>query len=330
MQTNIHSKMGEEKNEESGLEKLVSKYLPYWPLFLLALLVGMGIAFMYLRYTIPIYEANATIIIKDEKKGNEDSKLTESLDLISSKKIVENEIEIIQSRTLMINVVKALFLYAPIYEEGKIKTISAYTKSPVVVEAPDPDSIRGFDKITFSVDKNNKTILLNNKYRYPLNQIETTPYGTLRFVPNKYYKDDDTTKKQLYFSLNNPKNIAQSLLINLKAEPSSKLSSVVELSFRDEVPQRAEDILNHLIIAYDQSAINEKDKLARNTLSFVEDRLNMVAHDLDSIEKKVQQYKSGKGAVDVGTQGQLFLQSVATNDQKVSDINMQLSVLNQV
>lgn len=322
--------MAEEKNEESGLEKMVSKYFPYWPLFLLALLVGAGIAYTYLRYTIPVYEAKATIIIKDEKKGNEDSKLTESLDLISSKKIVENEIEIIQSRTLMVNVVKDLFLYAPVYEEGKIKTISAYTKSPIVIEAPNPDSITGYDQINFSFDKSNQTILLSNRYRYPINQIVTTPYGILRFVPNKYYKDDDTAKKQLYFSLNNPKHIAQGLLNNLKAEPSSKLSSVVELSFRDEVPQRAEDILNHLIIAYDQSAINEKDKLARNTLSFVEDRLSMVAHDLDSIEKKVQQYKSGKGAVDVGTQGQLFLQSVSVNDQKLSDINMQLSVLNQV
>ncbi len=152
----------------------------------------------------------------------------------------------------------------------------------------------------------------------------------LRFVPNKYYTDDDTAKKQLYFSLNDPRNVARDLLGGLKAEPSSKLSSVVELSFRDEVPERAEDILNQLIIAYDKSSINEKDKLARNTLAFVEDRLNVVAHDLDSIEKKVQQYKSGKGAVDVGTQGQLYLQNVSANDQKLSEVNMQLSVLNQV
>src|SRR5687768_9665586 len=121
----------EEENKENLIQKLASKYLPYWPLFLLALFVAVGIGFIYLRYATPIYEANATIIIKDQKKGNEDSKLMESLDLISSKKIVENEIEIIQSRTLMINVVKALFLYAPVYEKGKIKEILAYAKSPI-------------------------------------------------------------------------------------------------------------------------------------------------------------------------------------------------------
>ena len=199
MQTNKH-KMAEEV-EENLIQQLVSKYLPYWPLFLLALFVGSGIAFAYLRYTIPKYEATATIIIKDEKKGNEDSKLMESLDLISSKKIVENEIEIIQSRTLMINVVKALSLYAPVYEEGKIKTISAYTKSPVTIQSPNPDSIMGVEKINFSYDKTNQTVVLNGKYRYSLNQIVSTPYGRLVFVPNKYYRSGDTASKQLYFSL---------------------------------------------------------------------------------------------------------------------------------
>ncbi|HEY9341720.1 MAG TPA: polysaccharide biosynthesis tyrosine autokinase, partial [Hanamia sp.] len=109
-----------------------------------------------------------------------------------------------------------------------------------------------------------------------------------------------------------------------------KLSSIVNLSYRDEVPQRAEDILNQLIISYKQSEINEKDALAKNTLKFVEERLNIVSHDLDSIEKKVQQYKSGRGAVDIGAQGQLYLQNVSTNDQKLSEVNAQLSVLDQV
>ncbi|MGH2645921.1 MAG: GumC family protein, partial [Ginsengibacter sp.] len=330
MQTSNH-KLSEEV-EDNFFQQLVSKYVPYWPMFLAAIAIAGGIAYTYLRYTVPLYEAKATILIKDEKKGNEDSKLMESLDQISSKKIVENEIEVIQSRTLMINVAKALSLYAPIYEKGNVLTTSAYIKSPVTIESPNPDSLKetGKSKIYLSYNKSNQTVVLNNKYRYALNEIVNTPYGTLKFIPNKYFDSSDTATHQLFFTLVNPKNIAAGLLTNLKAEPSGKLSSVVDLSYRDEVPQRAEDILNQLIEAYDQSTINEKDKLARNTLAFVEDRLSMVAHDLDSIEKKVQQYKSDKGAVDVGTQAQLYLQNVSGNDQKLSEVNMQLSVLNQV
>jgi len=319
-----------EEVEESLIQQLVSKYLPYWPMFLIAIALALGIAFIYLRYKVPIYEATATIIIKDEKKGNEASKLMESLDQISSKKIVENEIEILQSRTLMTNVVKALNLYAPVYEQGQVHTIAAYTKSPITIVSPLPDSIMELDKIYFSYNPEKESVLLNNKYSYPLNQLVNTPYGVLKFVPNKYYMPGDTLSDKLYFSLANPSNVAQDLLGALRVEPSSKLSSVIDLYFRDESPQRAEDILNQLLKAYDQASINEKDKLAANTLAFVNERLNSVAHDLDSIEKKVQQYKSGKGAVDVSSQGQLFLQNVSANDQKIGELNTQLSMLNQV
>jgi len=328
MQLNKHKTA--EEVEDNIIQQMVTKYRPYWPVFLLAIIAGAAIAFTYLRYAIPVYEANATIIIKDEKKGNEDSKMMESLDLISSKKIVENEIEIIQSRNLMTNVVKSLDLYAPLFEEGKLKTVPAYAISPVFIESPNPDSIEEVERVNFSYNKLEHSVVLNNKYKYPVNQLVNTPYGPLKFVPNKYYRPEDTIRRQLYFSLVAPKNVARNLLQKLKVEATSKLSSVVDLSYRDEVPERAEDILNQLIAAYDQATVNEKDKLARNTLTFVEQRLNVVAHDLDSIEKKVQQYKSGRNAVDVGTQGQLFLQNVSANDQKLSEVNMQLSVLNEV
>ena len=187
--------------EENLIQRLVSKYLPFWPIFLLAALVGAAIAFVYIRYSIPIYEATATIIIKDEKKGNESSKLMESLDLISAKKIVENEIEILQSRTLMVKVVNALGLYAPIYEEGKIKTISAYAKFPISIIALNTDSIRTSPKIYLVYDKQDQTVTLNNKLSYGINEVVTTPYGRLKFVPNKYY--DGTMAPLLSLSVTN-------------------------------------------------------------------------------------------------------------------------------
>ena len=327
MQKNKHRRTEEKKENFSQI--LVSKFLPYWPLFIIFAILGVVGAYVYLRYATPIYEATATLIIKDEKKGNEDSKLTGELDMLSSKKIVENEIEVIQSRTLMDNVVKSKLLYAPIFEQGKVKAVSAYTSSPVMIEAKNPDSIKSFSRIELSYDKNSNTVLLNNKYKCTLNEFLNTPYGILKFRPNKYYSTN-IVNKQLFFSLRDPKMVAMSILPNLTVAPSSKLSTVVDLSYKDEVPERAEDILNGLIESYEQSAILDKNSLARNTLKFVEERLNLVSADLAAIEQKVQQYKSGKSAVDISTQGQLYLQNVSANDQKLSDVNMQLSVLDQV
>ncbi len=98
------------------VNQLLFRYLPYWPLFVVMIILGVAFAYVYIRYKVPIYEANASILIKDERKGADESKIVEQMNLFGSKKIVENEIEMIRSRGLLKNVVKNLRLYAPVYE----------------------------------------------------------------------------------------------------------------------------------------------------------------------------------------------------------------------
>ena len=321
----------EEKETNMG-QQLMAKYLPYWPLLVLFVMMAFAGAYFYLRYATPIYEASATIIIKDEKRGagSEDSRILESLDLIASKKTIENEIEVLQSRALMEKVVKALRLYASYTIEGKVKAGDAYLLSPIMIEAQNADSIIGVEKVPFSYDKNSQTVTINGNEKFPINQYVSTPYGKLKFSPNKHhFSAINTGDKKFFFSLDEAQNVAAGLTKGLKISPN-KQSAIVELSYKDPIPQRAVDILNQLIITYDQVSISEKNSLARNTLAFVTEQLRGVTVELDSIEKKIQQYKSSSGAVDIGTQGGFYLKNVAESDQKMGDINMQLSMLNQV
>jgi len=323
--------IGAEEKESNMAQQIMSKYLPYWPLFILYALMAFAAAYVYLRYATPIYEASATLIIKDERRGGgEDSKLLESLDLIASKKTIENEIEVLKSRALMEKVVKSLLLYAPVAQEGKLKAVDAYVFSPVMIEALNPDSIEEVKKVEFTFDKNSQVITLNGKDKYPLNKFVSTPYGTLKFVPNRYkYTLANAGRKQFYFELTEPQNVAAGLLKSFKISPN-KQSAIIELSYKDPIPQRAVDLLNQLITLYDKVSINEKNTLALNTLAFVNEQLSGMAKDLDSIERKIQRYKSGSGAVDIGAQGASYLKNVGENDQKLGDVNMQLSMLNQV
>src|SRR6185312_13746634 len=334
MQTKKNTK---EEDEESLLQQLASKYLPYWPWFLLAFVIAVAGAFAYLKFATPLYEAKAAILIKDEKKGNEESKMAASLNLISSNVIVENEVEVLQSYSLMKKVVNSLNLYAPVFKEGKLHPVSAYDNSPVIIEVAAPDSIRQFSnrdsikkysKICFSYNENTRSVALG-KNQFPVDRFVNTPYGTLKFVPNNNYQKEDQPPS-FYFTLVNPASVVSGLLGSLKVESAGKLSSIINLSYRDAVPARAEDVLSQLITTYRQSEIDEKDTLAKNTLLFVESRLRLASNDLDSIEKKIQQYKSGRGAVDISTQGQLYLQNVSANDQKLSEVNTQISELDQV
>src|SRR3954449_8443922 len=93
------------KKEDSIMIQLWNKFFPYWPLFLILIVISIAGAWLYLKYSTPMYQASASILIKDERKGSDESKLTESLDYLSSKKIVENEIEVIRAKTLLKKVV---------------------------------------------------------------------------------------------------------------------------------------------------------------------------------------------------------------------------------
>lgn len=316
-----------EKKEENLISLIRFRFVPYWPLFVLLLVLsGIG-AWMYLKTVTPTYSASASIVIKDEKKGTDDSKLLESLNISSAKKIVENEIEVIQSRDLMKKVVTKLNLYAPLYEKEKFKNVTAYTSSPVRIEAKDPDQLTGTKPIFFTYNNAEATVQIE-KAKYPLNNWVSTPYGTLKFSKNPQFQQ--AAKGDLFFTLNKPINVAGGLVQNLSIATSSKSSTVIDLTFADESPIRAQDVLNELINTYTKYTIDEKNSVAAGAVTFIEDRLKNVVKELDSIERSLQNYKTTRGIVDLSEQGKQFLLNVGDNDRKVGDISAQLAILNQV
>ena len=184
--------------EKNLIGQIWFKYFPYWPLFLILLLIALTGAWFYIRYkTTPYYIATSSILIKDEKKGQDETKMIESLNQLSAKKIIENEIEVIKSRELLQRVAVKLHLYATLYEKGKIKRKTAYSSSPVIIQAKHPDSLKAVGDVFYDIDPT-KTMVVIGSDKFPLNQWVETPYGTLRFVPQNL--DKKNVEGPLYFN----------------------------------------------------------------------------------------------------------------------------------
>lgn len=302
-------------------------FMPYWPIFIFFCLILGTLGSIYLYISVPSYEASAVLMIKDEKKGYDDSRMVALLNIYSAKKIVENEIEVIRSRSLVKEVVNNLNLYAPIYSKKNFITRSAYLESPIIIEVKEPEQITEHNKIFFEYDHISGKVKINGKL-YPKDRWIGTKYGVLRFSRNP--KLVDQTSDPLFFNLV-PIKVATNGLINLlNINAVNKLSSVVTIKIKDEVPQRAEDIINELIQEYTKAGLNDKNSLASNTLNFVDERLNHVAVELDSIEGQVEVYRSKKGAVNLSEQSVNFLNNLGDNDQKISVMQMNLAVLDAV
>ncbi len=325
----MQSKNSRTQKEETQIAQVLAGYISYWPLFLLCVVLSGAAAFAYVRYTVPQYEAYANIIIKDQKKGVEGSKESEAVDPINESKIIDNEIEVLKSRILVDSIVTRLRLYAPIVQEGKLRIQSAYASCPVLVEARYPDKIKEFKKISLKFDSAHNKIILNNTFSDTLDKWTNTPYGELKFINNPNYVGPMGTKP-FFFDLAPVGNVSVGLMGSIKVFSKSKLSSVIDMTCRDEVPEKAIDILNTLIYFYNQKSIEEKISLIRNTLASINSRLEVVTGNMDSIQRKVQAYKAQNKVTDLSAQGGLYLGGVANTDKELSEVNVKMEVLNDL
>ncbi len=323
------------EKENNGFQQILTKFIPYWPLFLISFIISATCLYFYLKFTVPIYETSASVLIKDEKKGQEDSKMEEVLNVFGTKKIVENELEIFHSNSLIISVVKKLNLYAPVYEEKGwrgLGTSSAYLTSPVIVEVPDPSDIDEAKKVYFRFSKTDSTVYINES-KYPLNEWVNSPWGTLRFLKNPHYYPNTKKKQEVvkyYFDLITMDHATNGVLGNLTVSAASKLSSIINLSIKDPISVRGESIISEIIVAYNEASAERKSSIAFKTLKFIEDRLKNASRELDSVEGSIQKYRDATGVVNMSEQSRQYLESIEANDKQVSSLNMQLSALDEV
>ncbi|MEJ7556677.1 MAG: polysaccharide biosynthesis tyrosine autokinase [Pedobacter sp.] len=303
---------------------LVFRLLPYWPLFLSLFVVSIVGAWLYLQVTAPLYQSNARILI-NEHKGSDEMKTDEPMAAtLSTKQTVDNEREVLVSKPIITKVVNNLGLYAQVFEEGFLSKKLLYNDAPVKIAVQNSMNLKSTDQIKFTGDASSISI---DNVKYPYNQWTKTPYGMLRFSPGAARIQPDV---KYSFVLISPDKIVNSIAQNIKVSEANKLSTILDVAIMDENPQRGEDVLNTLMDVYSSEAIDQRNRLAANTQQFINQRLQSTEQELLEIESRLQKYRSSKGAIDVGTQGKLYLENVSVNDQKVGEINMQLSVLNQV
>lgn len=317
-------KTSEQRAPGESRGNIIFKLLPYWPLFLSLFIFSIICAWLYLRFTAPVYEAKGRIMI-NEKKGADDRKITDPMETVMPKKTIDNEREVITSSPILYKVVNELGLYAPVFERHVLSKVLLYKSSPIQVIVKEPKKISGKERIDISCTL--QAVKMNDK-KYPFDTWVQTPYGRIMFKQNR--KVINFSARDFSFSLIPPKKVTLRLANRLKVTEANKLSTILNVAVLDEDPVRAEDILNEVLKAYSSFEIDEQNRLAANTQEFITQRLAAVADELTDIERKLENYRSSRGAVDVGAQGKLYLENVSTNDQKIGEINMQLSVLNQI
>jgi tyrosine-protein kinase Etk/Wzc len=319
----------QEKPETNIFIQVLQKYLPFWPLFALTIPIAMSVSYVYLRSQIPIYVASAKVLLKDPNKGSGDSKVLDALNIFSEKKIVDNEILVLKSSSIVQQVVKELDLYATVYNQGKVRLEELYGQnSPLSFIALDEDSILSYNKFFFSIDWQKRTVSIHNQ-TIPFDSTILLGNTNYRVVINDHYNKAVTGKN--YFVLLRPVAIvAGGISGAIKAAPLSNVSTVLDVSLSTPEPLKGEAILTKLFAIYNREGIEDKNQIALRTLAFIDGRLRLLNGQLDSVEKNIVSFKSRESLYSVGSQAELFLGKVQALDQQRGEIDLQLEILNDI
>lgn len=300
---------------------LFYKYVRFLPLFVLSVAAALLIAFLYLRYTIPIYNVGGTMNIKSEQTGGRTDRV---VDMFVNDKAenIQSEIEILKSTPLMKRVVDSLHLQFSYYVKGKIKkNVNIYKQSPFIIEPLQvTDSSRTFSfKVKF---------LNDGKFR--INDEVTASFGQGFKNVNGIFKLVKTGIPQStneYSAVWLPTDVAASIYTgSIYVLPKTPGTGILTIGMRTPNPVMGADIVNTLMEEYAAFSKEQKKMSSTQILNFIEDRLAFYHNRLDSLQQDLLDYQLRNNLIDADAQKGNIFEGMTTTDKAINDQTQSLNV----
>ncbi len=327
----------EEKEEKTDFKAVLFKYTIHWPWFVACILLCLAGAWLYLRYTAPVYNISASVIIKDNDKNSKSNTGIvdlEDLGFYSSINNFDNEVEILHSRTLIRKVVEELDLYINYAAEGSFHNIELYKSSPIKVwitpEEAQKLSMPAY--LNLSIQPGNK---LNVKVSIgeqeyikqfdKLPALLTTPSGTFSFTPKDSI--DIKSEQKIIVTVSSPYNVANDYRKALNIEPTSKSTTIAQISVKSTYRQRGMDFINKLVEIYNRDANDDKNEVATKTAEFIDERINIINGELGTTEQELETFKRDAGLTDLKSDAQLALSENSEYEKKRAENSTQLRLV---
>ncbi len=322
-----------DQGDQGNLKDIVSNYLKHWKWFLFSILFFMLAGFLYLKYTVPQYEVNASILIKDDKKGGALSELSafEDLGILKGNSSIDNEIEILKSRTLMEGVIKELRLNISYYMVEYPVDIERYQNSPIAMQVLSGDSslYEINTVLTFYAKSDNEFELFDEareiKTNHKFGGIITTSFGKIIITKNKN-SESSVNGRKLKIIIEPIKVLVDSYRSRIQINAVNKSSNVITISLKDAVKEKAADIVNNLINQHNADAIDDKNQVSKNTAQFINERIQFITSELSDVETNAEDFKTKHKLVDVVSEAGLFLNSGSATETNIIQTSTQIRV----
>ncbi|MCE7063521.1 tyrosine-protein kinase [Dyadobacter sp. CY343] len=320
------------EEQSVSMHAFLRDILQHWHLFLIGLTMSAVVTAVFLRYATPKYLIESSLLIRDDSRGSNfgDAAALENLGLSVTSSSIDNEIEILKCKSLAENVVDALALHVSYFAEGRVKTTELYDKSPfriVFLGTEFPGNTLAKYQVVFL--KNNEFELLSNKQTVFGKFSDTISIDNRRAVLSKtqhVISEDD----KYYLVVENKENSIRKLTASLSVSTANKFASVINLSINETIPEKGEAILSTLISHYISNSIDDKNRVADKTLTFIGQNLALVSSELHKIEGSIEQFRKTNMLLDIEAETQQLIQQASSTSDQYSQFAIKLKIVETI
>ena len=349
-QKNIYAVEEDSEQSSFNFQKLYTIFILNWKWFVLSIIICLGCSYLYLRYKSPVYATSAKLLIKDDsnnKSASAKDAISSMVDfgIISSNYGVDNEIEILNTRTLDAEAVRDLKLYTSYWKKGRVKNVILYKNQPINVDVDAAHLEKLNAPISMSIERDENKYIVKGKYYVSVDETTVegpfkfektlagipatimTKAGTLFFTSGKTRMKDGDVMKVVIVS---PMMMAAQYSSALSLEQTSKTSTTLNMQLNDKNIQRGIDYLRQLVICYNRQANEDKNEIAIRTEAFVNDRLEKINSELNSTEGQLENYKKRNRLVELKVDAKESVTNLSSYEQKLNEAATQISLINSL
>ena len=348
----IQENLAPEEESAFSFQAIFAMLVLNWQWFALSLFIFLCGALIYLRYAEPVYQMSAKMLIKDDDSRQRRSAANmlnnmQQFGMMTNSAGIENEVEILESRLLARDAVVDLKLYVEYRKKGRVRKTLVYKDQPVSVDI-DPTHLDKLDKELLECVRRAELVLTRSGKDYIVrgkifeNNLEAgalnvrlrqlpsyikTKMGVLTFTKNVNSKEELEEGQEYHITITPPMLVALRYVGSLSVEPTSKMTSIAQLTLTDKHPLRGLDFLSQLAECYNRQANADKNEIALRTEEFINQRLEKIDTELGSTESALQSYKQRNAVTQLQMDATQSLQMSNQYENKLAEANAQINLL---
>ena len=307
--------------------EVIFKYMRYLPWLVLSIAIMLTGAYIKLRYSTPIFSASGKLQVTTQSPYTNSNEKFDDIFMMQRSEKINDEIEIIKSRSMASRVALSLGLQKQIYNKGKIRSTIIYSKEvPFNFEIISiADSLSGFSVgITFLPDDTYTIDQKPQKHFYN----EEIKYGSAIFRITSNNKDPRAFSSNIFVVSWQPiENLSVGLSGGIAVSRVNESTNMLNLSYQSENTKLGVDIVNQYMYEYQRASLEDKKLIAARTLEFIDQQLDTVRHELGSVERNLQNYREQNRIFNTEAQTQMVFGELAESNKEIVKHGVGLEVI---